>query len=174
MDGELRDPEMGMGHGIAVGSTENELHLASYRGDLKKVKALIEKGQFDPLQKEGRFGANALHYAAQFGQLGVLRYFIEEMGCNPASLDNRAMTPLHYAAAGKHLDIVRYLVAEQQMDPLCCADTGDTPLHIATQSGDINMVRYLVNELSKFLPLEDIVTSRGHQLLSTAQLSMDI
>ena len=86
MDRELRDPEMGMGH--RVGSTENELHRASAGGDLKKVKELIEKGQFDPLQKESRFGANALHYAAQFGQLGVLRYFIEEVGCNPASVDN--------------------------------------------------------------------------------------
>ena len=161
MDRELHDLEMGMGHGIAGGSTENELHLASYRGDLKKVKELTEKGQFNPLQKESKFGANILHYTARFGQLGVLRYFIEERGCNPASQDNRAWTPLHYAALGKHLDIVHYLVAEQQMDPLCCANDGSTPLHAASQAGDINVVRYLVNELSKFLPLKDIGTSRG-------------
>ena len=125
------------------------------------MKELIEKGKFDPLQKEGKFGANILHFTAVYGQLGVLRYFIEEVGCNPASLDNRAMTPLHYAAGGNHLDIVRFLVAEQRMDPLCCADSGSTPLHLASQAGDINMVRYLVKELSKFLPLEDIATSRG-------------
>ena len=46
------------------------------------------------------------------------------------------------------------------MDPLCCADDGSTPLHLASQTGDINIVRYLVNELSKFLPLKDIITSR--------------
>ena len=142
-----------MGHGVAGASIENELFQASGRGDLKKVKELIEEKQFDPLQKEGQFGGNALHYSAQFGQLGVLRYFIEERGCSPASQDNRAATPLHYAAYGKHLDIVHYLVAEQQMDPLCCVDNGDTPLHQASQAGDINVVRYLVNELSKFVPL---------------------
>ena len=71
------------------------------------------------------------------------------------------MIPLHYAAYGQHLDSVCYLVAEQQMDPLCCADDGTTPLHLASQAGDIDVVRYLVNELSKFLPLNDIVTSRG-------------
>jgi ankyrin repeat protein len=130
---------------------------------LKKVKELIEEKQFDPLQKERQVGANVLHYSARYGQLVVLRYFIEERGCNPASQDNRAWTPLHYAAVGKHLDIVHYLVAEQQMDPLCCADDGTTPLHAACQGGDINIVRYLVNELSKFLPLKDIVTSRGFE-----------
>ena len=161
MDRELGDLGMGMGHGIAGASTKNELFQISARGDLKKVKELIEEKQFDPLQKKGKFGANALHYSARYGQLGVLRYIIEERGCSPASQDNRAWTPLHYAALGKHLDIVHYLVAEQQMDPLCCDDTGTTPLHTASEGGDINVVRYLVNELSKFLPLKDIVTSRG-------------
>ena len=161
MDRELRDLEMGMGCGVACGSTKNELYQASKKGDLKKVKELTEEKQFDPLQKVGMFGMNALHYTARFGQLGVLRYFIEERGCNPANQDNRAWTPLHYAALGKHLGIVCYLVAEQQMDPLCCADDGTTPLHAASQAGDINVVRYLVNELSNFLPLKDIITSRG-------------
>ena len=172
MDRELGDLGMGMGHGVAGASTKNELFRASRRGDLKKVKELIEEKQFDPLQKEGQFGANVLHYSARYGQLGVLRYFIEERGCSPASQDNRAFTPLHYAASGKHLDIVRYLVAEQQMDPLCCADNGSTPLHLASDGGGINVVRYLVNELSKFLPLKDIVT-KTELLLSTVQLSVD-
>ena len=141
--------------------SETELHIASERGDLKKVKEVTEKWRFDRLEKEGIFGRNALHCAAWGGQLRVLRYFIEEKGCNPASQDIRGATPLHYAAAGKHLDIVRYLVAEQQMDPLSCAHNGTTPLHLASQAGDINVVRYLVNELSKFLPLRNIVTSRG-------------
>ena len=154
--------DLGMGHGVAGASTENELHLASAMGDLKKVKELVEEKQFDPLQKAGEFGGNALHYSAEFGQLGVLRYFIEK-GCSPVTQDNRAWTPLHYAAGGKHLDTVRYLVAEQGMDPLCCADDGTTPLHAASQAGDINIVRYLVSKLSncKLLPLKDIVTSRG-------------
>ena len=110
---------MGMGHGVAGGSNENELHLASYRGDLQEIKRLTEEKQLNPSQKEGKYGKNTLYYAARFGQLGVLKYFIEERGCNPTNKDNRAMTPLHDAALGKHLDIVRYLVAEQQMDPLC-------------------------------------------------------
>ena len=158
MDRELGDLGMGMGHGVAGTSTKNEL---SGRGDLKKVKELVEVKQFDPLQKAGQFRVNALHYSTLCGQLGVLRYFIEERGCSPASQDNRAATPLHYAAVSKHLDIVHYLVAEQQMDPLCCDDDGNTPLHAASQAADINVVRYLVNELSKFLPLKDIVTSKG-------------
>ena len=95
MDRELGDLGMGMGHGVAGAANENELHLASARGDLKTVKELIAEKQFDPLQKGGKFGMNALHYSAQFGQFGVLRYFIEERGCSPASQDNRAMAPLH-------------------------------------------------------------------------------
>ena len=109
----------------------------------------------------------------------MLSYFIKERGCHSKSrrlsiytsfacqpeglAHETTFTPLHdhYAAVGKHLEILCYLVAEQQIDPLCCADNGSTPLHQASQSGDINVVRYLVDELSKFLPLKDIVTSRG-------------
>ena len=79
-----------MGHGVAGESAnENELILASKRGNLKKVKEFVEKGQLDPLEKVAHnFGKNALHYSAQYGHPGVLRYFIEERGCNPASQDN--------------------------------------------------------------------------------------
>ncbi|MCG8620799.1 MAG: ankyrin repeat domain-containing protein, partial [Proteobacteria bacterium] len=91
-----RDLGMGMGHSIAGAPTENltknELFQASGRGDLKKVKELIEEKQFLPLQKEGQFGGNVLHYSARFGQLEVLIYFIEERGCSPASQDNRTWT----------------------------------------------------------------------------------
>ena len=118
--------------GLAHDTSITELHQASARGDLKKVKDLIGEKRLDPLQKEDQFGANALHYSALYGQLRVLSYFIKERGCSPASQDNRAMTPLHYAAYGQHLDSVCYLVAEQQMDPLCCADDGTTPLHLAS------------------------------------------
>ena len=53
MDRELGDLGMGMGHGVATTSIKNELFQASGRGDLKKVKELIDEKQFDPLQKEG-------------------------------------------------------------------------------------------------------------------------
>ena len=38
MDRELGDLGMGMGHGVAGTSTENELHLASKWGDLKSKR----------------------------------------------------------------------------------------------------------------------------------------
>ena len=145
-----RGDQVGVGHDVTGVSTE--LHLASRRGDLKKVKELVEEKKFDPLQKEGQFGKKCSSLLSLLWTAWSAEIFHRK--------DNQAFTPLHYAASGKHLDIVRYLIAEQQVDPLCCTDTGSTPLHLASVGGDINVVRYLVNELSKFLPLKDIVTSR--------------
>ena len=168
------DFDMGMGPGETHHSTKNELHLASYRGDLEEVKVLVEEKGLNPLQKGGPNGVNALHYAAGGGQLAVLKYFVKERGCNPASQSNRGWTPLHYAARYNHFEVVQCLVDELQMDPMCQTELGSTPLHTACAGGaDIAVVEYLVQAMSKYLPLEDVVRCKGkggHAPVHTAAL----
>ena len=132
IDRELSDVDIGMGH-VAMEtshSNENELHLVSRRGDLEEVKRLVEEKKLNPLEKVGKYGHNALHYAADGGHLGVMKYFIER-GYNPASEDSDGRTCLHFAAQLNHYDLVQYLVDEQKMDPMCHNKRGSTPLHKA-------------------------------------------
>ena len=151
---------MGMGHD----SNGSELCLASYRGDLETVKFLTKEKQLNPLH-EDTGGRNAIYHAAKGGQLGVLKYFIEKRGHNPASQCSTGRvagwTPLHVAAQFNHLELVQYLVAEQQVDPMCQANDGSTPLHKACHRDNIDVVIYLAKAMSKYLSLKDVAGCRG-------------
>ena len=158
---DLDDPDMGMGCDF----DGHKLCQASYKGDLKAVKFLTEKKLLNPLH-EDKEGRNAIYHAAKGGQLGVLKYFIEERGHNPASQcstgRHAGWTPLHVAAQLNHLKLVQYLVAEQQVDPMCQTDSGDTPLHKTCHYDDnIDVVIYLVNAMSEYLPLKDVAGCRN-------------
>ena len=60
-----------------------------------------------------------LHYAAKCGHLHIVKYLIDELGCNPSCLDEDKDTPLHYAAKEGHMDIVKFLTLEKHCDPMC-------------------------------------------------------
>ena len=85
-------------------SSELELHQASFRGDLKEVKRLVDEDR-NPLRKD-KYRRTALHRAVTGGRMEVLKYFIEERGLVPACTGQYNRTLLHTAAEFKHLDIV--------------------------------------------------------------------
>ena len=98
---------------------ERELLVASQRGDLKKVKALIAAGADVKLADPGprEKGRTALHWAA-----GGTEY-------------NRN---------GKHLDVARLLLAHGA-DVNAKADGGYTPLHVAAGLNQVDIVRWLLD-----------------------------
>ena len=110
----------------------------------------------------GKEGYNALHYAAAAGHLDVLRYFIEDRGCSAACEDQDGQTPLHHAAWENHLDVVQYLVEKQQMEPFDRTNLGTTVLHRACSGGSIDIIHYLAKEMSKYVPLKEVVEDKAH------------
>ena len=154
-----------MGRGITLKDgdpdTGNELHDASRKGELQEVKRLTEEEQLDPLGVNKK-GLNALHCAALAGHLDVLKYFIEDRGCNAACVDQRGATPLHCAAQFKHLNIIQYLVEKQQVEPSSRV-SGYTALHFACAGGSIDVIHYLAKEMSKYLPLKEVVEDQAHR-----------
>ena len=162
IDTELDDLEMELWTGGTWDSNGHKLHQASYRGDLEEIKKILAaEKNLNPLQKAGDYGQNALHSAAQGGQLDVMKYFVEEKGCNPASQDDSGWTPLHYAARLNDLALVQYLVDGLQVDPMCQTNSGYTPLHTSCMGGNINVLKYIVNAMSKYLPLEDVIMCKN-------------
>ena len=161
---------MGMGHDITArdghgnsSGVDSRLHKASLNGNLQEVKRLMEEEHLNPLQRVGKTASNALHYAAAQGHIDVLRYFIEDRGCNAACVDQDGWTPLHYAALHKHLDIVQYLIEKQQVEPFSRSNAGTTALHHACIGGSIDVICYLAKEMSKYLPVKDIIEDRDHE-----------
>jgi len=61
--------------------------------------------------------ASILHYAARYGHLNIVQFFISEKNCSPNIPGDNDGTPLHYAAANGQLHIVKYLIDEQGCDP---------------------------------------------------------
>ena len=62
-------------------------------------------------------GHNAMHKAAEGGQLGMLKFFASLFGARVHEKDNYAYTVLHWAALYGHCQVARYLIDELQMDP---------------------------------------------------------
>ena len=148
------------------GSNTYVLFKAAQKGDTEEVKELIENKSLNPLQ-EDEHGQNTLHLAARGGHIGVMKYLSEEWGHNSASQSftgrTAGSTPLHHAAVCNQLEMVKYLVDEQLVDPLCQAEDGSAPLHLACVGGNIAVVAYLVKEMSKYLPLKDIVNCKNNE-----------
>ena len=87
-----------------------------------------------------------LHYAANFGNFEMVKYFITELHCNPMEGDIHGNTPLHYACSHDNLNIVRYLISEAGCYPSCENNCNKAPLHFASLYGHICIVRYLIRE----------------------------
>ena len=56
--------------------SSNLLFKAADRGDLNRVKKLVNEGKEDPMQTSKSGGYSALHYAARKGKLNIIMYLI--------------------------------------------------------------------------------------------------
>ncbi len=152
---DLKDPRLDM---MVSAETTTEyspqLWKAAKEGNLEDIKHLVSMGH-NPMKKDSN-NNTALHIAAKYGRIEILKYLIEDQGCNPASLGQYGATPLHRAAEGKHLSIVQYLITQHQVDSLEQDDHGYSPLHRACQGGDLAIVKFLINSMLAFMKIEDI------------------
>ena len=85
-----------------------------------------------------------LHQVARSGDLDIVQYLVNEVGCDVNGLDSEAYTPLHRAIEYGHLPIVQYLLSQ----PQCNCETrsnncGMYPLHHAAGFGYLEIVKAL-------------------------------
>lgn len=120
------------------------LHLASYRGNMDAVRALIAYGS--DINAENYFGLNMVHVAAQGDQATTL-YFFKSLGININKQDKRGSTPLHWACYSQSEIALTYLLAWNPELNLQDQE-GLTPLHLAVRSVEqvesTRMVRFLM------------------------------
>ena len=86
-----------------------------------------------------------LHQVAISGDLDIVQYLVNEVGCDVNCLDSEAYTPLHRAIEYGHLPIVQYLLSQ----PQCNCETrsnncGMYPLHHAAELGYLEIIKALV------------------------------
>lgn len=90
-------------------------------------------------------GSSALHNAARFDHLAILRFYIENKGASVSIQNSNGNTPLHFAARYGHLNNVKYLI-EKNADFNVLNKVKMTPLHFTTLGGHLKTAEYLVNK----------------------------
>ncbi|KAI0514171.1 hypothetical protein KFK09_010206 [Dendrobium nobile] len=109
------------------------LHIGARKGDLKKVKCLLEEGMDVNIPAWGpkSQGETPLHLAAQGGHIKVMDLLLE----HGANIDARTKgacgwTPVHNAAKSRNKDAVRFLIENGAFLPPDMHDNRfNPPLH---------------------------------------------
>lgn len=116
------------------------IHCAAMNGHRELVGRFIA----DAGVPDGK-GRTALHYAAWFGQVDVLKSLLDSMGSSGLGLaDSAGLTPLHLAAKKGQDEAVRCLIdAGDDVHATCNLDSS-TPLHVAARWGRRNVITLIV------------------------------
>ena len=56
-----------------------------------------------------KYGKTSLHYACWGAHLAVVKFLIEDLKCEPESMDGDGLLPLHNASASGNFDVVNIL-----------------------------------------------------------------
>ena len=88
---------------------EKEFLTAAYRGNIEKVKALLEKGVNINAIDMDEDQDTALHYAAWKGHADIVKLLIDEKA-DINVLDRSGMTPLHFAVRIRRNQIIEMLL----------------------------------------------------------------
>ncbi|KAI9005202.1 ankyrin repeat-containing domain protein [Gaertneriomyces semiglobifer] len=130
-------------NGPGPGSEELGLHAASQRGDLIRIKELIESGQAHATDKDGE-GITALHWAAINNHLDVAKYLLD-MGAEVDIAGGELMaTPLHWATRSGHTTMVMLLYTKGA-DPSRQDNQGYNALHLSSHAGHVFMAALLLS-----------------------------
>lgn len=114
------------------------------RGELSKLKSLIESDKKILQIRYPALGLNLLHAAAFNGQLHIIKYLTIEQGLPISDTCTTNRTALLCALQNGKIASARYLLNERRF-PLPDKDTcGITPLLMSVYSGDLDTVKYLV------------------------------
>ncbi|KAL3861995.1 hypothetical protein ACJMK2_008001 [Sinanodonta woodiana] len=126
-------------------SSEEEtlLHRASFRGHLEMSKYLVQSYP-TMLHQVDNMTRTPAHYAAQSGNVSLLRYLID-CGADPWCKASEEETLLHIVCLNEHIDLSKYLV---QSYPTMLHEVDNmkrTPAHYAAGSGNIALLSYLID-----------------------------
>lgn len=90
-------------------------------------------------------GMTALHFAAQNGNIDVVKYLIEHGADIKAQDISLSRSAIHFAAENGNLDTIKFL-AEKGVDLQDKDSLGATALHYAAKSNRLEVMKYLVSK----------------------------
>jgi len=123
---------------VGNGATVSTDLMSAYKGNLSRVRSLIENGK---AQERFEQGLTLLHAAAAGGHTAIVELLLAN-GLDVRSKTQEGYTALHYAAAGNHREAAELLLAKGAD---VNAELGEqTPLHWAVRAQHKEMVEWLL------------------------------
>jgi ankyrin repeat protein len=116
---------------------ETALMLAAFKGDMKLVQTLLDRGA--SVNRVG--GWTPLHYAATNGHADIVKLFLQK-GARVNVLTSAGVTPLYMAARRPSREVVMMLLKAGAFRDLC-NDQGLSPADAAKKAGDEKLAEYL-------------------------------
>lgn len=98
-------------------------------GDRAKVKQFARSDSINKLDSEG---LGPIHWAADRGNLDMIRFLVFDLNADVDLKDEDGQTALHYAASCGHTEVVKYLVESGADTSVEDAD-GATPLSVTSE-----------------------------------------
>ena len=123
------------------------LHWACHKNQLEIVTFLTSKPECNH-EAGDKDGNRPLHIACMFsGNVELVRYLVEEVGCDINAKGNDDYTSLHWACEKNQLEIVKFLTSKPECNRESANKFDNLPLHLAClYSDNVELVRYLVEE----------------------------
>ena len=119
-----------------------KLHKAAKRGDVQKIRELIEEGT--DVNKKPFFGSKTpLHLAAENGHATAVGALLEK-GADVNMKTKKLMSALHFAVQNGHYDAGRTLV-KNKADINSQSRCNFTPLHYGARNKHLAVVEYLLS-----------------------------
>lgn len=118
---------------------DRELTKYSNKGNINKVKELVERGANVNAQND--YGYSPMFYASRQNKLNIVKYLVENGAI--VDIENRfGETPLMVASVNGNLEVVKYLI--QSGANINKIGAGTTSLGYASRYGHLDVVKYLV------------------------------
>ena len=125
------------------GDNQTALHYASFRGNIKIIKLLIQNhAEINALTSNGY---NMLHKAAQGNKPSAIVYFNKKYNMDLDSVEENQQNALHLAASNGMDNSVIFLLS-LGIDPNAKDKNGYTALHIAVKKNHVRIIKKLLQK----------------------------
>ena len=125
------------------GDNLTALHYASFRGNIKIIKLLIDN--YADINALSSNGYNMIHKAAQGNKPSAIVYFYKKYYISLEATDENSMNALHLAAYNGMDDSVIFLLS-LGLDPNLKDKNGYTALHYAVKRNHIRIIKKLLQK----------------------------